>query len=445
LVQNIAVNGWGYTLSIRDSNPSVVNEAALMTQLSTLHTVYDVLGADEKEKVGEIFALYNEFLDNPDFSYFYQYLANTNLIDECLETLNAIKQAKPSVEHIGEDLQLKAKAMLFSMFSEDAFNNHANGYTYQALSVFVESASIGGCKSGNERAQAVNGRVAILDFLSIERNTREQLLDVYLGEDEAKRIKSACQELQRAMDDKDTSALPNAIDVLYESLNLEGFQSVVSLMDQGGHSKLQSQGGLLPDTNKAETITNHAKHASKWQCHKGLTDNMLKEFCGVEKFNTKNAMIKSARNGLVLSGVGALICLAIPPLGIGIIIGASLGVVAGVMLGVVSALPSLWRSSGYATNKRFEKIVNENRTIKENSINNLVSGQSNQEPVVPSSYSRLADRLESTRRAMNISHDDAIVGLKSVSSTRLFDTHTVDTGDEKEDAAKPGRGRSNTI
>lgn len=47
--------------------------------------------------------------------------------------------------------------------ANDLHHTHEYAKLVQSLSLFVEEASIAGCKSGNERAQAINGRVAILD------------------------------------------------------------------------------------------------------------------------------------------------------------------------------------------------------------------------------------------------------------------------------------------
>ncbi|KTD74928.1 hypothetical protein [Legionella waltersii] len=202
LVQAESVNGWGYELSIQEGNPDLVNEAALMTQLASLHTVYGALRLDDQNRVKKLFDVYKEFLDSPDTS-FYKYLRTTRASDktkpekleladsrlqEVLDTLNAIKntKTKPSdfqpekdfkkrseFEQHRQTFTYSAKAALVQFFKEGAFGHHENGYTYQALSVFVENSSIGGCKSANERAQAVNGRVSILDFVSLPPATRK--------------------------------------------------------------------------------------------------------------------------------------------------------------------------------------------------------------------------------------------------------------------------------
>ena len=51
--------------------------------------------------------------------------------------------------------------------SNNKHHSHDNAKTIQALSVFVEQAAISGCKSGNERAEAINKWVAVLDALEL--------------------------------------------------------------------------------------------------------------------------------------------------------------------------------------------------------------------------------------------------------------------------------------
>ena len=86
-------------------------------------------------------------------------------------------------------------------------------------------------------------------------------------------------------------------------------------MIQGGHSKLSTKGELL-NTNSAEPVHTNVKYASKWQCHKGLSDNVQAEFSGIQKFNWKKEMLE------VLKPVAATVGVTGVALGIAAAVGA---------------------------------------------------------------------------------------------------------------------------
>lgn len=383
LVQNIAVNGWGHQLSIDEKNSELVNEAALMTQMASLHTIYDVLKDHDRKSVKSLFAEYNHFLTLNYGPSFYSYLKSEK--PEVLITLNDLQSSMtvpdvlPSSDWQWEQHRAaivhNVKVALVSLFKEGAFGHHENGFTYQALSVFAEKASIGGCKSANERAQAVNGRVSILDFVSLDNQARESLLKRYLSDPEAERLINLANELETSIYCKNTADITKNLDALYEALNLEGFQAVISFIDQGGHAKLGTRTSIFSDTNNAETVTTHVKNASKWQCHKGLTDNVLREFCGVEKISYWNefktvakAMGLAALGGAAVGAgafgvaVGVGVASAFPPVAItiGIAVGVAVGVAA--VLSAVSFLHKL-ATKNSAQKARFEELQKGNREL----------------------------------------------------------------------------------
>lgn len=345
LVQNIAVNGWGHELSINDSNPAVVNEAALMTQLASLHTVYDTLSPEAQSAAQHVFKQYKSFINEKQSGLsFYSYIKKQNA--PTLELLEEIKRSpltqppetnpEASLAEQRTIFVAQAKGALAALWQKNAYEHHDNAFTYQALSVFVEQASIGGCKSANERAQAVNGRVAVLDFMSLARTTRDELLDNYLSTSEASKLKQYTHDLESAIKKGDLITITKNMNAIYESLNLEGFQAVVSFIDQGGHAKLGSR-SRIPNTNNAETIHTDVEKASAWQCHKGLTANVLNEFCGIEKTSIKtdikNALTMIAKavgsTGVVLGLAAAVgMTAAFPPAGLLLGVAAAAGLVA---------------------------------------------------------------------------------------------------------------------
>lgn len=396
LVQNMAVNGWGHELSISNSNPDLVNEAALMTQMATLHTIYETLAnaqqisaqqisAQQIKVKDSLFAAYTEFLAS-DSQSFYNYVKNnkpavlTDLKDikDKMRPLSVDTANVAGVEAHRAAFTANTKVALAALFKEGAFGHHDNGFTYQALSVFVEQASIGGCKSANERAQAVNGRVAILDFVSLDKGTRDKLLDNFMSEAEATRLKEACDNLENNISSQNTAGITGQMNALYESLNLEGFQAVISFIDQGGHAKLGTK-GVMYNTNNSETVQTDVKNASKWQCHKGLTDNVLKEFCGIEKLSVGKELVNAAKKifgGAAAGAIGALgaaggvaiavlagASVAFPPLGIAVGIAVGICAAVGLVATLASVLPKLWRSSKSATEARFEALQEDNARI----------------------------------------------------------------------------------
>lgn len=360
LVLNMPVNGWGHELTIRDSNPDLVNEAALMAQMASIHTVFSALHSEMHAFRNVLFNNYNEFLkpENNHYSSFYRYLKDKNpkVLKE-LETAKSktrVAQSQDTRSLVDRDeykttFKGNARNALAALFTAGAFSHHKNGFTYQALSVFVAGASIGGCKSANERTQAVNGRVAILDFVSLPKAERDKILGTYTNGHELRRLTDLADNLENAVllanPGTSASGITKSLNALYESLNLEGFQAVVSFIDQGGHAKLGTKGGL-PNTNNAEDVRVHVKNAAKWQCHKGLFKHVLEVFCGTKPFEPLKAIKKAVERalpeialvntiGLIFLGIVSIASIAFPPLG-----GAVLAIIVGTLIAmaVVSAV-----------------------------------------------------------------------------------------------------------
>lgn len=423
LVQNMSVNGWGHELSLKEDNSLLVNEATLMTEMASLHTIYDSLLPKDQKLVRELFGEYRNFIGTEN-TYFYNYIKATK--STALATLKQLKEGMSvpatvdstsvvDVEPHRVAFAVNAKAALVALYKEGAFGHHQNGFTYQALSVFVEQSSLGGCKSANERAQAVNGRISILDFVSLDTATRDDLLNKFLSAHEAQRLTALANQLEKSIHEKNCVALRQNMDDLYASLNLEGFQAVISFIDQGGHAKLGTK-GFIPDTNESETVKTHVKNASKWQCHKGLSENVLKEFCGILKVDYVKELKPAAKAiGIVatVAGLGALgsyagtaiaatffaVSVAFPPIGIAIAIGAALVAAAILVVSLARLAYKVYQASDYKTNARFEKIQQDNSNlieqeseqIKQRNAKNfdLGSGHKDEEVVKPVLHEKL--------------------------------------------------------
>jgi hypothetical protein len=189
--------------------------------------------------------------------------------------------------------------------------DHEYSKLFQALSVFTEEASIGGCKSGNERAQAINGRVALFDAL--------QNPDLPQG---MQKIATELEQLAFGGDGVTIAAakLKEALDTEYNRMGLQGAASIVSLLDQGASAKVEAKEGPLwwwTSRNYAEeqasTMDNlHQSKAGSMQAHKSLTDMMKQAW----DFGPRSwwERLKSSP----LGAVGGIIAIIVFPIAIGV-------------------------------------------------------------------------------------------------------------------------------
>lgn len=260
-VQNISVNGFGSTLGY-DSGNELQTETTLMAELALLHTLYDS-SPDQQALIDQVFTNYKTFLgSNPRPAYFFQ-------SDRFQETRNQIGQIKAAwretcPEDPSDDMLINARQGLKNLIANDVhLNSHEYAKLIQALSVFVEKVSIGGCKSANERAQAINGRVAIFD----------RALNHEDGEISLRVSRLAVNDLNAA------AQLKNALDTEYNRQGLQGGATLISLADQGASAKIEAKPNhpFYFSRNKAEepAMTNlQQAKAGRMQAHKELTNLM---------------------------------------------------------------------------------------------------------------------------------------------------------------------------
>jgi hypothetical protein len=303
LVQNISVNGFGKSLRWRNRS-SLVKEAALMSELAMLHTLINSV-PELKSQIDDAFNDYNKYLDSSSREI---YFSKSSQGKTCLDKINQIKTAITGIQFKTLDVEDSSKKVeliqtaLLQIFANNLHEDHQYAKLTQALSIFLEKASIAGCKSGNERAQAVNGRVAILDAF-------------VRGKLEGEEIQNALNALYTAKSEEvpeKMKGLNKAIDSAYNKEGLQGAPAVISLMDQGASAKVNpSVGGL--NTNNAEApksiMTNLWQHfAGKMQAHKGLPKfmkasvekalNTLKKFKGLQSECTRLIQLKKSNPNL---------------------------------------------------------------------------------------------------------------------------------------------------
>jgi hypothetical protein len=291
-VQNISVNGFGDTLGY-DTNDPLREEMTLMSEMALLHTLYALEPEDDlitnlymefdgtrktKQRMREVMDQYKIFLttSKDDGHYF----SATESGKQAIHLMKEIKSQLRCLIESGEETNIwkHANDALRNLMANDRHCTHDDAKLVQSLSVFLEKASLGGCKSANERAQMINGRVAIFDAVS--RSPEDER---YAG------IRGALSELARAPSGtvaKSARRLNTELNTLYNQLNLQGAASMVSLLDQGASAKVEAKpwyAKILPkvflSTNFAEesdqVITNMSQtKAGKMQAHKNLSTFM---------------------------------------------------------------------------------------------------------------------------------------------------------------------------
>lgn len=226
-----------------------------------------------KRKIKDVFELYKNFLKRSDREPFFADSQEGRTAILCINELKADWRNEINFSPT-DNIVTNAKLALKNIMANNLHWRHENAKLVQALSVFSEKASLGGCKSGNERAQAINGRVALLDDLlnKTEKDVQEQQVIWNLA------VLARCGSKIAAIN---VAALRKSIDTLYNERGLQSAMSLVSLVDQGGPAKVEAKPrGPYVSRNYAEeqsdTINNLSqKNSSLFQAHKQLTDMMF--------------------------------------------------------------------------------------------------------------------------------------------------------------------------
>lgn len=306
LVQNISVNGFGDSLGYGWN--ALRNEATLMAEMSMM---YNLVAEDDPQRahVEAAFNAYKEYLtDDKRGPYFSQ-------SSQAKEARQAIKDVKAgwaktagrgvvddqlsSAEQTLESAKLAMKAMM----ANNLHQSHEHAKLFQSMSIFVEQASIAGCKSGNERAQAINGRVAVLDSVASQKD--DPIVQAINAVAQAKTSKEVT---------KATANLKQALDSQYDN-HLQSGASIISDVDQGAAAKVNAKRGFagLFNRNYAEESTlDHLQQAKagKMQAHKNLTKESTDAWEGPQA----KGYFAFAREkwGGVLGTIGALLGFAAP-------------------------------------------------------------------------------------------------------------------------------------
>ncbi|MFC3909257.1 hypothetical protein ACFORL_09250 [Legionella dresdenensis] len=272
-VQNIPVNQ--HTVELNSASLNDANaEAALMVDIALLSTLYHhryIFPPAMQTSIARCYKNahwhYVSFLTDAEKREFYfknsEAGVNTVRLIENYRTSWAVAE----FDNLSADFNNLAVLCLLKMFADGSYKKKQFGMLMQTLSVFSEPISQAGCKSANERYQAVAGRVELLKSLSVDPNLtpeKQNVIDAMKGYIAGK---SPLDYVQYRLD------------TAYNLYNLQGAAASFSTEDQGGPSKVQStknrnKPGVINEmvnTNYAETgyLTRlQQTNASELQAHK---------------------------------------------------------------------------------------------------------------------------------------------------------------------------------
>ncbi|MCW8399111.1 hypothetical protein OQJ26_09935 [Legionella sp. PATHC038] len=252
-VQNIGTNrhtqdlGYRVDRSFLDVTGSVeLDDITLSAEMAMLHTLQEnsaFLSPEIKQQVAGInetvLENYNYFLQqDPRPKYFAESDAGLALIHDIRVLKEKLKGeiVQQNTFEKTEDLPTLASNALARMFVTNQHWDIRYGQLAQALSMYMEWASTGGCKSGNERNQDVMLRFALLKSIH-ERVEHAGNTDAL--QDHEKEIYEQLTQYANGQA-ADPDALRSAIAVSVSKCNLHGGAAAISREDQGGAAKVSS-------------------------------------------------------------------------------------------------------------------------------------------------------------------------------------------------------------
>jgi hypothetical protein len=296
LVQNIPINNLGDALGYDTSE--IVLEATLMSDMALLYTLYKNSTITTKADIDELFHLYTAYLtshgkDQPLFSQSNQGKIAASLV-------STIKQSLTAVDVPIADTHSQLEQCLRNIVAGNFHFNKNYSRLVQSLSVFIEPHSLSGCKSANERAQSINGRVCVLDLLlltpELER-TKEQ-------NDLIQAITECAQDGSEAS----VENLRKTLAIAFNESLLQGGATLISLVDQGSGAKAQVRGTgfdkLNPNMFEEDELTYyHQSQTNIMQAHLGLTE-FIKRACSANVKEKTPEEIDTTEQARLLQQVG---------------------------------------------------------------------------------------------------------------------------------------------
>lgn len=255
-LQAISVNGFGDTLGY--TGDPLQDEVTWMADMALLHTLYETLPEENKiEFKQHVLTPYTNylkaeggrptpfFMDGEAGESTKDHIAN---LKAALSNLPALRENHLEGENEDDEVAQEksfvdyARYGLARIVANDLHFSHEYAKLTQTLSTFLNDFSVGGCKSGNERTQAINGRVAILEaILNWNAQAQGKMPQALLA------VKTMLEQLgngvdltiNKALDTQNhANALDEALDKAYNEFGLQSASSLVSLLDQGATSKI---------------------------------------------------------------------------------------------------------------------------------------------------------------------------------------------------------------
>ena len=296
-VQNIPVNQ--HTNKLDDTAfDDVTKEATLMTDMALLSTLRHhaaLFPCEIHKDLNKTYSFahqkYTSFLPEAEQigAYFHKTEAGHSVRDELKKHKNEWISAhlNTSPHDTMDALVIKA---LFKMYSKNMHRDIQFGMLAQALSIYVEPISQSGCKSANERYQAVSGRVELLKSIGSRRFDELSV--------EEREVKNALRDI---IDGRGSFAkLQEHLDKAYNQHNLQGAVAAVSMEDQGASSKVQATKnrktpGVITElnTNIAETgflSRLHQTCSSAMQSHKANLAGIFKQLFKPDEHTERRSM-----------------------------------------------------------------------------------------------------------------------------------------------------------
>ncbi len=295
-VQNIPINGFGSSLGYGIFQRPLVKEATLMSEIALMHTLYGASTPQQKQVINEIIDLYKSYLQSPARRSFFYDSAAGQIAKEKIEQVKSEWKKAPLMEQ--KDVVTNATACLKNLIANDLHFDEDYAKLVQSLSVFLEKTSIGGCKSANERAQCINGRVAVLDAvlnnveLTFEQRKVKTILNMF------------AENNNRIPPARMAKLLKESLDEAFNVAGLQTAPALISLVDQGASAKAQVKTTVegLVNSNQFEerTLTNlHQSKSSDMQAHKGLGDAMM-EACTDETIHRAKKKVEAPQKAKIL-------------------------------------------------------------------------------------------------------------------------------------------------
>jgi hypothetical protein len=253
-VQNIPVNQHTNQLDNYAFDDATA-EATVMTDMALMSTFYyrrDLFPPSLRNSIGMTFAdahsCYVGFLKTANGINYFKDSAQGKYVIADLEKKKALwANLMEKFPEKSNSLQTLALHALFKMMVTNDYRNKQFGMLAQSLSVFLEPLSQAGCKSANERYQAVAGRVELLKSLSESAKRRPEQQAVF---DSLK--KYICG-------DAPVEGIQAGLDRAYNRYNLQGSAAVFSEEDQGASSKVKATSNRATPGKVSEFDTNVAE------------------------------------------------------------------------------------------------------------------------------------------------------------------------------------------